>query len=88
MLGGAGGCVAVLIFTLTYHLGHTWCMHVRVVYYDYATEEQPYCNSNTSCPRLLHRSQAPLSPRPAHFACISTTVFYRGTIPGFFNFSR
>ena len=22
MLGGAGGCVAVLIFTLTYHLGH------------------------------------------------------------------
>ena len=23
-----------------------------------------------------HRSQAPLSPRPAHFACISTTVFY------------
>ena len=28
-------------------------VHVRVVYYDYATEEQPYCNSNTSCPRLL-----------------------------------
>jgi hypothetical protein len=27
-------------------------MHVRVVYYDYATEEQPYCNTNTSCPRL------------------------------------
>ena len=26
MLGGAGGCVAVLIFTLTYHLGGTWCM--------------------------------------------------------------
>ena len=26
--------------------------HVRVVYYDYATEEQPYCNTNTSCPRL------------------------------------
>eukprot|EP01047_Picozoa_sp_COSAG01_P136540 COSAG01_NODE_66924_length_268_cov_1.218935_1_plen_38_part_10 len=27
-------------------------VHVRVVYYDYATEEQPYCNTNTSCPRL------------------------------------
>eukprot|EP01047_Picozoa_sp_COSAG01_P012988 COSAG01_NODE_600_length_14996_cov_385.219434_4_plen_60_part_00 len=31
MLGGAGGCVAVLIFTLTYHLGGTWCRGGLVV---------------------------------------------------------
>jgi hypothetical protein len=31
---------------------HCDSLHVRVVYYDYATEEQPYCNTNTSCPRL------------------------------------
>eukprot|EP01047_Picozoa_sp_COSAG01_P053518 COSAG01_NODE_5746_length_4061_cov_324.385411_3_plen_93_part_00 len=46
-------------------------MHVRVVYYDYATEEQPYCNTNTSCPRLPYHCLT-RSLRYTHFssACL------------------
>jgi hypothetical protein len=54
---GAAWCVVILfdgIGVIEGHCAVATAEHVRVVvYYDYATEEQPYCNTNTSCPRPL-----------------------------------